>query len=370
MGAAAEAPPQIGERAWMRDDILAEARARGAAGPQPPEAPPGPPAAPPPKDRQSVWHFVAVAFSVALIAFAIYVLAHTLTSVNYAELRAAIQATSSRQIGLALLASAFSYLALTGYDAIALRQMRLKVRYRTTALASFTSYAISFTLGFPLITGGTVRYWIYSRAGLSAGKVASLTLVAGITFWLGMALVLALALTLEPSAISDINHFDWRFNLGLGILGLAALAGYLAFVATARRRVTFQKFSFELPGLWLTLGQVALGVADLAGAGAALYLLLPSGFSIDFGLFLALYVLACLLGIASNAPGGLGVFEVTMLKVVGAPQEAMLASLLLFRLVYYLFPFVLALALLGANESVRRWNFLREAMTERADDEE
>ena len=63
-----------------------------------------------------------------------------------------------------------SFLALTGYDALALRQLRLHVPYPTTALASFTSYAISFTLGFPLITAGTVRYWIYSHQGPVSGQ--------------------------------------------------------------------------------------------------------------------------------------------------------------------------------------------------------
>ena len=121
-------------------------------------------------------------------------LMRTLAQVNYTELRAAIANTSAEQIALSVLFATISYLALTGYDALALKQLGEKVAYRTTALASFTSYAISFTLGFPLITGGTVRYWIYSRAGLRASKVASLTVIAGVTFWLGMGLVVGACL--------------------------------------------------------------------------------------------------------------------------------------------------------------------------------
>jgi hypothetical protein len=85
-------------------------------------------------------------------------------------LRQAIAATSADQIAAAALLTVVSFLALTGYDGLALRQLNARVRYKTTALASFTSYAISFTLGFPLITAGTVRYWIYSQAGLTASK--------------------------------------------------------------------------------------------------------------------------------------------------------------------------------------------------------
>jgi glycosyltransferase 2 family protein len=45
-----------------------------------------------------------------------------------------------------------------------------------------------------------------------------------------------------------------------------------------------------------------------------------------------------------------------------------LASLLIFRLVYYVVPFLIAMAMLGGVEAVRRWRSLREAMSEPSDD--
>ena len=100
-------------------------------------------------------------------------------------------------------------------------------------------------------------------------------------------------------------------------------------------------------------------------------MLLPKGHGLGFLAFCALYSFAAMLGIASHAPGGLGVFEATMLKGVGGSSDQLLASLLLFRVIYYLVPFLLALALLGANEAVRRWRSLREAMAApSAEDEE
>jgi uncharacterized membrane protein YbhN (UPF0104 family) len=80
--------------------------------------------------------------------------------------------------------------------------------------------------------------------------------------------------------------------------------------------------------------------------------------------FAATYAFACLLGIASNAPGGIGAFEMTMLNSVPTPSaEGLIASLLMFRVIYYLIPFVLALALLGAHEIMRRWASLRADMS-------
>ena len=42
-----------------------------------------------------------------------------------------------------------------------------------------------------------------------------------------------------------------------------------------------------------------------------------------------------MLGIASHSPGGLGVFEATMINGIGGSSEPLLASLLLFRAIYY-----------------------------------
>ncbi|HVB89033.1 MAG TPA: YbhN family protein [Beijerinckiaceae bacterium] len=318
-----------------------------------------------------LWKILATCVSLGILGLSLIVLARALTSANYYAVRQAIQATSATQIAVALGFAACSYLALTGYDFVALRQLRLKVPYRTAALASFTSYAISFTMGFPLITAGAVRYWIYSQAGVRASKVASLTVIAGVTFWLGMALVLGVALTLQSSGLAALDHLSRLVNLSVGLATLAALAGYVVWVAQGPRRTRIQGLRLELPGLGLSIGQIMLGVADLCAASAVLYVLLPAGHGLSFPSFAAVYVFACLLGIASNVPGGVGAFEAAILKIVPSPTpEALLASLLVFRVLYYIVPFVLALALLGAHEARRRWKSLREAMSGDAEDED
>ncbi len=315
------------------------------------------------KKRRALRNRLGAGASLLLVAIAFFVLSRTLAHLDIKELRAAFADTSLRRILIGLVFTAGSYLMLTGYDAIALKQLKLKLPYRTTALGSFASYAVSFTLGFPIFTGGTVRYWIYSRAGVKPGKIASLTVVAGVTFWLGMAVVIGFGLLVKAAPLAEIDLFAVNLNRLIGAGVLVAVGVYLYWVSIRPRRAKLQGFLFELPGFGLTLGQMALGVLDLCCAAAVLYVLLPSHADLDFFTFASVYVFACLLGIASHAPGGIGVFEATMLKVLPSPsQEALLASLLMFRVLYYVIPFVLALTLLGANEGGRRWDALRATM--------
>ncbi len=307
----------------------------------------------PRRRRRFAW--IGTAASLVIFAASIYVLWHMAAEMNAAEVKAAFTAATARQLGTAAGLTAVSYLLLTCYDALALRQLGLHVPYRTTALASFTSYAVSFTLGFPLLTAATVRYWVYAPRGVRPGRVASLTVIAGLTFWLGMGAVLAWSCIREAGPLAVLVYTNIKINQSIGVAAAATVAGYLSWVSLKRRVVTIQGWRLELPGLRRSLAQILIGAADSCAAAGVLYVLLPPGHGIGYETFLAVYVFAVMLGIASHAPGGLGVFEATILIALSSvPRESVLGALLLFRLCYYIAPFLLALALLGAYEVAKR----------------
>ena len=63
------------------------------------------------------------------------------------------------------------------------------------------------------------------------------------------------------------------------------------------------------------------------------------------------FILATLLGFASHAPGSIGVFDAAML--VALPQfgrEQLLATLVMFRMLYFLIPFGIAISIMGTRE--------------------
>jgi hypothetical protein len=310
--------------------------------------------------RRGRFRWLGTAAALALFCVSVAVLYVMVRELDAQEIRAALAATSWRQILLAVLFTACSYLLLTGYDAIGFLQLRQRVPYATTALGSYTSYAVSFTLGFPLITAGTVRYWIYSSVGVGARAIASLTLIAGVTFWLGMGAVLGVCLIWKPAEIAELSRLPAAVNRLLGFAVLAGIGGYLAWVSARPRSLTFQGWGLKLPNLPISLAQMTLGAVEVCAAGAACYFLLPQGYGITYGAFIAAYVFACLLGIASHAPGGIGVFEATILLALpNVPKEQLLGSLLIFRLCYYALPFVLALLLLAGREILMRWRVLK-----------
>jgi len=225
------------------------------------------------------------------------------------------------------------------------------VPYRVAALAGFTSYSVGHNVGASVVTGGAVRYRIYSANGLSAVEVAKLCFVAGLTFWLGNAAVLGLGIAYAPEAASAIDRLPAWANSIFAAAVLLTLAGYVTWVSLAPRVIGRANWEVTLPGGSLTLLQIGIGILDLSSCALAMYVLLPHEPAIGFIALMVIFVSAMMLGFASHSPGGLGVFDAAIL--VGLWQfdkEELLASLLLFRLLYYIVPFVLALIILGTRE--------------------
>ncbi len=316
--------------------------------------------------RKRLWKLGGTLASIVLFTVSLVVLYNVIHELDSAEVHAAFARATRGQIGAALGLTALSYLMLTGYDVVALKAVTAQpVPYRIAALASFTSYAVSFTLGFPLLTAATVRYWIYSSIGLSARVIASLTLIAGITFWLGMGVVLGTVMMATPYSSATFTRLPLGMNVLIGACILGGVGAYLFIVKRGRRRLKVQGWSLRLPGVGVTLRQLALGAMDVVAGAAVLYMLLPQSANVSFPTMVAAYVFACLLGIASHAPGGIGVFEATLLLALpGVPREPLLGALLVYRLCYYLIPFLLALTLLGVRELSLRSRRMQRTLDE------
>src|SRR5215475_10113260 len=289
--------------------------------------------------QKQILHRLGVAISVTVIGIACYVLYHMLRGIDTFEVLEAIKSTEPRQIALAALFVAAGYFTLTFYDWFAVRAIgHSEVPYRVNALAGFTSYSIGHNVGASVFTGGAVRYRIYSAYGLNAIDVAKICFLAGLTFWLGNAAVLGLGITYHPEAAASIDQLPAWLNRAVAILIIIALVAYVVWVWKQPRVVGRGPWTVILPGGPLTLLQIAIGIVDLGFCALAMYVLTPDEPN---------------LGFASHSPGGLGVFDAAML--VGLWQmdrEELLAGMLLFRVLYYITPFIMSVILLTLREVI------------------
>jgi uncharacterized membrane protein YbhN (UPF0104 family) len=138
---------------------------------------------------------------------------------------------------------------------------------------------------------------------------------------------------------------------------LCGVAAFLIWSWPHSRNIGKSRWLIRLPSGPLVLIQILVGLLDLSAAAVSMYVLIPAG--PDIGLFrlLAVFIAATLLGFASHAPAGLGVFDATILVGLGGnDNEQLLAALLMFRFLYHFVPLSIALMLFGGVEA---WRSLR-----------
>jgi uncharacterized membrane protein YbhN (UPF0104 family) len=297
-------------------------------------------------------HRLGIFLSVVIIAIAAVVLYRKLHNINVSKVLTAMATVEYRDVAISALFVAAGYFTLTFYDLFALRTIgRKDVPYRVAALAGFTSYSVGHNVGASVFTGGAVRYRIYSAWGIDAIEVAKICFIAGLTFWLGNITVLGFGFAYHPQAASDIDQLPLWLNRLMGMAALLTLIGYIAWVWRTPRVIGRQNWQVRLPNGPLTLLQIVIGIVDLSCCAMAMYVLVPNDPHMQFIDIAVIFITATLLGFASHSPGGLGVFDAAMLIALWEfDAEELLAGLLIFRLLYYILPFTMALAVLGIRE--------------------
>ena len=319
----------------------------------------------PPVPPRAAWlralRWLSPVFGVGLFAAAVWVLHRSLREVSYHEVRASLRALPATGLLLAMLMTAANYAVLCCFDLLAFRWVGRRLTEWKVAVTSFIGYAVANNVGFAIISGTSVRYRFYSRWGLGAADISRVVVFYTGTFWLGFLVLAGGSLAFDP-------HPGLRKVLGsaaVGLIGWGLLAAAAAYVAAAavRREVTLWSWRIPVPPLRIVAMQYLLSTVDWALAAGVFFFLLPPT-ELTFAEFLGAFLAAQLLGLVSHVPGGVGVFEGTMVMLLEPylPLGQVVSSLVVYRLVYYIVPLAAALAILVADEArQRRDHFARWA---------
>ncbi|NLI41902.1 MAG: bifunctional lysylphosphatidylglycerol flippase/synthetase MprF, partial [Caldisericales bacterium] len=285
-----------------------------------------------------------------LFCVAAYVIHRELRGYHLHNILDQINRVSGKGLAGAVGVTILNYLILTGVDVLGLRYVRHPLAYHRIALASFIGYV--FSNNITVVGGSAARYRVYSALGVSANEVAELVLFCGLTFWLGFFTVAGVVFLLEPRNVPQELHLPFQSIWLLGVIFLLVTAAYLVGTALKREPMKIRGWRFRIPSPAISAGQLAISSLDWLLAAAVLYLLLPQGGHIGFMRFVGVFVLAQAAGLLSYVPAGLGVFETVFLLSLSDTGNAagLTASLVLYRLVYYILPLIAASLLLTIHE--------------------
>lgn len=245
----------------------------------------------------------------------------------------------------ACVACLLGYLSLSLYDYLALRYVgeNKKVSWWKWMLAGMLGFAISNNAGHAVVSGGAIRYRLYTRWRIRGGDIVKMLTISGFTYFLGASAILIIGYFMVPA---EVFARSAGASFGISTLFILCTAALLAYFAATiffhGKSIKIGQLKFQVPTTRMALMQMLLGITDSVLAGLVLYFCLRPFVEIPFWTYIGLFVVAQTTGVFSQVPGGIGVFEsVFLLALPDTVDKAdIFGALLAYRIIYYVLPLI------------------------------
>ncbi len=239
------------------------------------------------------------------------------------------------------------YLVLALYDLLALKYVGHKISWWKWMLAGMLGFAISNNAGNAMVSGGAIRYRLYTRWRIPGGDILKMLTFSGFTYFLGFAAVEIIGYFLVSPAFLEQSSDGVSFGMnGLFIACLSLILAYYAItIAFCDKSIRVGQIKFKIPSIGTALVQTMLGMMDALCAGMVLYFCIRPYVGpeiMPFGMFIGLFVIAMVAGVFSQVPGGIGVFESIFIAALpdSVDKASIFGALLAFRVIYYVLPLI------------------------------
>lgn len=301
--------------------------------------------------RNRIKALLGIGGSVLIAGLAVWVLYRTFQRISIAEVVDHMRQAPADML-IAAAACAFGALfMLSLYELVVVRYVKHSIGNAKPVITALITFPLGHAVGQAMLSGGALRYRMYTPAGFTAMEVGATALLCNLPYGLGFGLLFDIALVSSADALSPLFKISAAWVFALGCIGLAKDAGYLIFVWLRKAPIRIGGWSVSMPTIRLTLLQFVVGVIDVICVSSVLYLLLPESAGLAYLPFLAVYLASVFIGVLSHVPAGLGVIESMLLLLLPeVPPAELLASVLLYRVIYEVLPLLFSLSLWGGYE--------------------
>lgn len=247
-----------------------------------------------------------------------------------------------QMLGISLLSVA----VMSTYDYLIRRHFRLQIGWLRTFRYAWIANTFNNMIGFAGLAGAGLRTLLYKRSSVPASLLAPAIVFLSPLMITGLSLLGWGTITGLLPADRLLEAHRW---LGFAVWGIAL---YLPFFVLLQRSALFAKWVNRGEGrtAWLTV-VASVGASFLEWVFAGLTFWFIAGELLGSAPFLtvfSIYVVAAIAGILSMAPGGIGAFDLIALlglTQLGIKSDHAMAVLVIYRLFYYIIPWLIGLVL-------------------------
>ncbi len=292
--------------------------------------------------KHPIWRLI-LPILIAIGAF--WVLRKMSQDIVFTDVVADAKAYPTRLLLASLVAMMVSYLSFSMYDVLIMPSVTpVKLPVHIQLMTAGSSMAVSNMLGFSWITGAAVRLRVYSAFGIKLSAIAKLIAISWVAFTGGLWAMLGLLMLLRPTSVSQLFPISQGGETLIGAAMLTCLGLFFWWTRDGPKILQAGPINMEVPAAKDGLKLTAVSMIDIIAMAATLYFLMPADLSQNFIYFFMVFAAAFWLGIVSHSPGGLGVFEATLIAGLGAVGRSdALAAIAIYRVIYTILPFVIAI---------------------------
>ncbi|GAA0398093.1 bifunctional lysylphosphatidylglycerol flippase/synthetase MprF [Paenibacillus motobuensis] len=233
---------------------------------------------------------------------------------------------------------------MTLYDLLIRRHFQLPLSRWQTFRYGWIANTSSNLLGFAGLTGAGIRTALLRSRGTSYSTIAAAVGFLSTIPFTGLSLLawFNIFAVFPARQITEVHH--WL------IYAVWGSALYLPLFVLLQRTTLFSKWFNRDRGQmqWRTISSViTVSFMEWLFAGLTFWFICRAFFpNLSFSAIFGIYILAAIAGMISMAPSGIGGFDLTALlglQLLGHSPEKSAVVLILFRLLYYILPWLIGL---------------------------
>jgi glycosyltransferase 2 family protein len=301
---------------------------------------------------------------ILVVALAAWVLWDRLKAIDFADVVAQLRALPLSTLLVGVACSVGVYTMVSVYEGIGLRIVSGQKKRRFAARTALIANPIGRAIGFAVVSGGALRYRMYTTIGLNARQTAAIALLVAMPYVLAVGWLIDFSLLFSAEEASRALRVSTTTVMVLGVLGLMKDVGWLVFVSRRKEPIMLRGQPTRLPTLQQTLVQIGIGLVEIMFMTAILYVFMPPELGVSLPAFVGIYSIAFAAGQLSSVPAGLGVLEAALLLMLPhVPPAKLLSAVVAYRGVYEVLPLLVGLVSLAIFEITHPHGVVRRRPT-------
>lgn len=282
--------------------------------------------------------------SLAILAFIIYSLSKEIQSLDFAKTFLLIRELPIQSLFLMTAVGILAVSAITIYDFLIVRYLKLDIDLFTIFNVSFIASTINNISGLGALTGASIRSVMFKKGDQNTDILDyNLLLVPSIAVGLGVFTLFSLLFYRYLEPIIEKYNF-----IILAIIGFIIYLASFFFVDIVFYKLTKKEKHVNDSKRFILKLNLLLSSTLQWILSFTLFVIIVKHFDsdIEIAIIFPIYTLGCIATIISMLPGGVGSLDLIVLaglQSYGVLPEHILASLILYRVFYYFIPLIVSI---------------------------